>query len=531
MIGEFRLAGSELVRRYALDTAAEWRRLFTHFEWRPGFAFIVLLVPDEYGAEICRLSLEEYLVHSNKKLLAFCYAQPELKNLAAHLTGLELPADAGAIWIEAVIPEAVKGYENWRDAWRVAIAVLNRYRNQLMRRFNVPLIFVGAPWLQVMLREIAPDLWSMRTLVVRIKPELRHEMKSEATIEREILSGARSLPDLIGEIEHELSSVVPSRPDLIDEDAPDPEFALEMADLLRGRAGQEPQRANLLHRAGKGYLARSQLKQAEKVLSEAIDLRRQFAPESNDLPDAIYYLSESLAWQNRYAEAVENLEESLRIYQRTGSVQGKAKCIRQLGNIALWRANYTMAREQYEQALPLYHEIDDIRGEADCIRRLGDVDRQGMDHMIAKERYEQALSLYRRAGDLHGEAKCIRRFGDVAFDLSDHVTAKERFEQALSLYHKAHDVWGEARCIRKLGDLALMRSEQMEARRNFETALALFVLLGEPFTVGTTHLRLARMAETESERNQHISAARAMWEPIDRPDLIRKLEREFGITA
>lgn len=180
MIAESQLLGSELARRYALENSAEWQRLLTHFEWRQAFAFIVILVPDEHGAEICRLSLEQFLARSNQTLLTFRYAQPdELKKLTDQLMGLEPPPDTGAIWVEAAIPEAVEGYESWREAWRVAVAVLNRFRNPLMRRFNVPLLFVGAPWLQVMLREIAPDLWSVATLVVRVEPEVTVEREPE----------------------------------------------------------------------------------------------------------------------------------------------------------------------------------------------------------------------------------------------------------------------------------------------------------------------------------------------------------------
>lgn len=507
MIGESQLLGSELARRYALDNSAEWQRLLRHFEWRQAFAFIVILVPDKYGAEICRLSLQQFLTPSDKKLLALRYNHPdELRRLTEQLMGMEPPPDTGAIWVEAVVPEAVKEYQSWRDAWRVAVAVLNRFRNPLMRRFNVPLLFVGAPWLQVLLREIAPDLWSVRTLVVRVEPEV--------TVERE--------PVFID----------PFRPDLIEpqgvEYAPDPDFALQSAATLRGQAGQELQLASLLHRAGKGFIARYELKRPEEVLSEAVELRRRFAPESDDLAEAIYDLSEPLTWQRRYAEAKNNLEEALRIYKQIGSVQGEANCIRRLGNIALWELDYATAKERYENALSLYREVGNVNGEANCIRRLGDIAMRTSDYLTAKERYDQSLSLYRSIGFEYGVAQCIRRLGDIAFITSDLVTAQELYEQSLAIYRRMGSLWGEAHFIKSMGDIALRRSDQAEAQRNFEAALALFERMEEPLWIGLIHLRLARLAENESKRNQHIQAARAIWERIDRPDLIRKLEEEFG---
>lgn len=276
---------------------------------------------------------------------------------------------------------------------------------------------------------------------------------------------------------------------------------------------------------------RSEFKQAEKILAEAVEWRKQYASESDDLADTINDLAWSLTWQYRLAEAVKNLEESLRIYRLTDSVQGKAKCIRHLGSIAWRKSDYKSARDRYEQALSLYREIGDVKGETDCIRLLGSIAFWGSDYTAASDLYEQALSIYRDIGFVYGEAQCIRRLGDIAFERSDHVTAKERYEQALSLFRKIGLVWGEAHCVRGLGDIVLRRSDQAEAWRYFETALKLFERTEEPLAIGSTHLRLARLAENASERNQHIQAARAIWKRIDRPDLIRELEEEFGAES
>jgi tetratricopeptide (TPR) repeat protein len=197
----------------------------------------------------------------------------------------------------------------------------------------------------------------------------------------------------------------------------------------------------------------------------------------------------------------------------------------------LWRSDYTTAKELYEQALPLFRKVGDLRREANCIWRLGDVSLRRLDQEAAENLYEQAISLYRRIGFLYGEAKCILRLGDVAYEKSDYVSATERYKQALSLFGKVGSVWGEAACTRCLGDIALKRADHLEARRSFNLALASYEQVEDPLNIGSTHLRLARLAENESERNQHVQAARAVWERIDRPDLIRELEEEFGNRA
>lgn len=49
--------------------------------------------------------------------------------------------------------------------------------------------------------------------------------------------------------------------------------------------------------------------------------------------------------------------------------------------------------------------------------------------------------------------------------------------------------------------------------------------------MGLAHRRLARVAETEAERARHVKAAREGWLKIDRPDLIKQLDNEFGAAA
>ena len=159
--------------RYALDRSPDWRALRRHFELGEGFAFIVLLVPDAEGAEVCRAALARFLQERGQHLEVVSEAQPsELENIASTLLELKPPPDAGAVWVGKAVSEGEGDSGVWDKAWRLGVARLNQFRNPLQRAFGVPLIFVGAPRLQVILRENAPDLWSVRTLVAWVEPTL-----------------------------------------------------------------------------------------------------------------------------------------------------------------------------------------------------------------------------------------------------------------------------------------------------------------------------------------------------------------------
>lgn len=61
---------------------------------------------------------------------------------------------------------------------------------------------------------------------------------------------------------------------------------------------------------------------------------------------------------------------------------------------------------------------------------------------------------------------------------------------------------------------------------HYENALALYSRIPDPCSVGVAHLRLAKMAPGDAERNDHLSAARAAWLSIGRLDLVEELDRQ-----
>jgi tetratricopeptide (TPR) repeat protein len=219
-------------------------------------------------------------------------------------------------------------------------------------------------------------------------------------------------------------------------------------------------------------------------------------------------------------------EEALVLYRRVGGVLGEANCIMGLGAIALRRSDHDGARARYEEALSLCHRIGDVHGAADCIKSLGDIAHERSDHDGARARYEEAFPLYRRVGDILGEANCFSRLGAIAFQRSDHDGARVRNDEALRLYRRVGNVLGEANCIQRLGDMALGIPDEAGAVRLFEQALDLYGRLPEPCSMGLAHWRLARLARGE-RRDQHLKAARAAWQAIQRPDLIANLDHEF----
>jgi hypothetical protein len=89
-------------------------------------------------------------------------------------------------------------------------------------------------------------------------------------------------------------------------------------------------------------------------------------------------------------------------------------------------------------------------------------------------------------------------------------------------------VLGEAVCILGLGDIALGWSDHDWARARYDEALPLYQRIREPYAIGQSHRRLARLATTPADRGRHLRAAQEVWMSIRRDDLLRELHDEFG---
>jgi hypothetical protein len=81
-----------------------------------------------------------------------------------------------------------------------------------------------------------------------------------------------------------------------------------------------------------------------------------------------------------------------------------------------------------------------------------------------------------------------------------------------------------------LGDIERRLGHDEEAKAAFRNALELYVRIPDPYSIGVTHRRLARIA-SGAERAEHAAAARAAWLGIDRPDLVKEIDAEFGASA
>ena len=278
--------------------------------------------------------------------------------------------------------------------------------------------------------------------------------------------------------------------------------------------------ARCLEWVGDIALARSDHDEARARYDESRPLFRRVGDVIGEAK-CIQSLGDIALRRSDHDEARARYDEARPLYHRVGAVLGEASCIQGLGDIALRRSDHAEARARYDEARPLFHRIGNVLGEANCIHSLGNIALQRADHAEARALYDEARPLYRRVGDVLGDANCIHSLGNIALERSDHDEARARYDDARLLYRRVGDVLGEANCIQSLGDIALQRSDRDAARLAWIEALDLYARIRQPYSIGGIHRRLATISEGAGQAD-HIAAARAAWESIERSDLVAR---------
>jgi tetratricopeptide (TPR) repeat protein len=419
-----------------LADAIDWRALLTHLELSQGFSFVVILAPSENIAEICRVALEAELAIQEKTMRAISVRTTrDLEQLAGKLVSdvVGEVRNLACVWVAHVVSQDASDYAAWRDAWRVAVSRLNQFRNPLSRQLAATLAFVGAPWLKEVLRQDAPDLWSIRSLVAVIEPGIDRAASLDFSVES-------------------TRDVGP---------APDPELALRY--FAPEISSSRTTRIGLLLRAAQGFLEQRQLDRSASCLQEALELS-QDQKEDEQLAETYFLFAQIELESRRFAEGEAHLLRCLAIYQRLGLSGGMAASYHLLGIVAQNRKDFGTARECYLNALAIDERVGNVHGAASSYHQLGRIAEEQRDFETAREWYLKSLAISEKQGNLHAAAGAYHQLGRIAEEQRDFETAREWYTKSLALSEKQGNLHGAAITYHQLGRIA-------EEQRDFETAL------------------------------------------------------------
>ena len=252
---------------------AEWQILRRQIEFASGFWLGFIFCPSPRPVAALRRRMEQmYRLHASRVRLLRPTAPEELREMLLRV--LE-PAsvEAGCIWVEAVHLDASTFTDEepgpWAAAWDWTLMRTNEHREVLRRRLNGGLVYAVPPQWKPRARNAAPDLWSIRSLVLDL-PASTGELRDAGR--RDAVESESPIPDFLSNTEFDV------------------DFALAEARRIEDKQKYDPRsHARVLLRAVEGLLAQERAGRAVETAHRALRILR-------NAPDPGRLLAEALVW-------------------------------------------------------------------------------------------------------------------------------------------------------------------------------------------------------------------------------------------
>ncbi len=476
---------NELEHRFGKQAAEEWSYLLDFLELSTGFSSNIILVPDAGAARVCASLLEQFLKTKGQRLEQIEIGTPE--ELQAQfapwlLEGANLEG-AGAIWLASVSTKFDPQHQAWRSAWQYAVARVNERRDELMRRYNIPIFIVAAIWTNEVLQMSAKDWWSIRSMLVNIKPEvmlsdLRLEQRENALeMGRQVLQEDNSSDALL-----------------------DPDIALETAAQLRGVKGEEKMLIRMLIRAYGGLMHRQRYVEAEAVAREVLAIEEMIGALVLEKVGSLTGIGITLMLQGRLKEAEKALRTSLEwAEQGEDSLTSRGITMHALGQVL----HHSGRLEEAEKALRVcleWQEKDDasLTSRGITMDYLGRVLHDSGRLEEAEKAFRTSLELAERGGDtLTSRGITMDYLGRVLHDSGRLEEAEKALRTSLELAEQGGDTLTSRGILLHILGRVLHDSGRLEeAEKTFVKSIDIRIQGGDiPENIQFTRDALAQVQE------------------------------------
>jgi tetratricopeptide (TPR) repeat protein len=240
--------------------------------------------------------------------------------------------------------------------------------------------------------------------------------------------------------------------------------------------------------------------------------------------------------------ALQSYEVSLANYTRIGNVIGQVRILNNLAGLYMERGEYELALRSFTEIRATAEHLDLHESLARALLSIGIIEsmRWHLDQDIerlarAVDSIQQARKIFISLGDLDGLLDCLYRLSDIALMRGDLNEAYVIALEALTLAREISAPAFEACALRVMGEARLGQNQVNEAAVLLEEALALQERVGDIFDETLIRIALARLAWVRSERElaiEHIEKelvhAREHHSPYQIA-LLERLKREYGL--
>jgi tetratricopeptide (TPR) repeat protein len=155
-----------------LDPAAEeeWARLRSQFELADGFWLAFVFGTSPRSVDVMRRRACQMIASRVQRAVVVEPRYPEELTTAVVPRLLEPEAaESALIWVQAVATDVPGGSRSWERAWDQSLLRLNERRDAVRRHLRGGLVFALHSSMKSLVRDAAPDLLSVGSLVVEVR--------------------------------------------------------------------------------------------------------------------------------------------------------------------------------------------------------------------------------------------------------------------------------------------------------------------------------------------------------------------------
>ena len=356
-----------------LDPSGEhgWRQFRRQLDLADGFWLGFVFCRSRNVAGVLERRTKQILRSRVQEMRIIEPASPQDLSSILPLLLCEETAQSDCVWLTAIHSDSPGLREDedgpWALAWDNFLLRANEHRDQMRRMFRGALILAGTPDVKPRVRDAAPDLWSVRSLVLDLQSS--GGLSSEQH-DQNLAHDGKSLSDGF---------------DFSFDQTTDVDFLSAEVERIARRV----ERGNGHHPHG---LVRLRLREVEGLLKqgktqEAADVAQKNIDLLRGRSDAKYLLAYALEWSSvaaladgDFAVSREHIEEAVRIRRDALSNHREtAQSLRDL-SISLWAEPamsgarpviWRVRRTSYEESLALDRRLVDGYGEtAQSLRDL-----------------------------------------------------------------------------------------------------------------------------------------------------------------
>ncbi len=238
--------------------------------------------------------------------------------------------------------------------------------------------------------------------------------------------------------------------------------------------------AIILHRLGFIFSDEGDYKQCEGVYRRSVEIAEEHNLPTELRATSIHLVGVILYHQGKYEESREKLQIALEMREAEGGLSSVAASVtrRRLAGTLRRLGKYDEAQEELDKCLRIEQAAENERNIARCLRQLGMLALDREDLLEARSCFEQSHRVFERIGNNKGIASVLTNLGEVDLAEGHLDRAKNSFTESLTLASDLRSRYGIAMNLKGLGEVLLQTKHFKEASQHFLEALRQLEAIG-----------------------------------------------------